>query len=435
MKSKKVVLALVILFILYSVYIFLGVKSVPFHPDESSLLYQSRDLEKAISEPAALFWSDTPTNAYDQTYRLLNAPLAKYIIGIGRLGAGYGAESVSVDWDWGQSWDENAQQGALPPERLLLGSRLAVALFLPMSIILIYIAAQSIGGVTNGILAALLLALNTLVLLHTRRAMAEGVLLFGVCLAIVGVLYADRRPWLDGLGMGLAISAKYSALALLPAGLVAVLWGSSLDRRQILKKLSIFILTFSLVVIVLHPLLWRSPVRAVKEMVHARTDFISSQVTTLQAHNPEQLLDSPGKKLGVMLYTVFLGAPQFEEVGNYSSILADEIDAYLNTFGNNLLGGPIWGGILLFFTLLGVIVGVSKARDKDSEHQRRGIILLIFMSVCQAGALLILNPLPYQRYYLPLIPFVCLWAALGISTSSTIIKKAVQRSNGSSNLL
>ncbi len=430
MKSKKVVLALISLFILYSVYILLGVKSVPFHPDESSLLYQSRDLEIAISEPATLFWSDTPTNVYDQTYRLLNAPLAKYIIGIGRLGVGYGAESVSVDWDWGQSWDENAQQGALPPDRLLLGSRISVALFLPLSIGLIYLAGQSIGGVNTGLVAALLLALNTLVLLHTRRAMAEGVLLFGVCLAILGVLYADRRPWLDGLGMGLAISAKYSALALLPAGLVAVLWGSELDRRQMLKRLSIFILTLSLVVIVLHPLIWRSPARAVSEMVHARTDFIFSQVTTLQAHNPEQLLDSPGKKLGVMLYTVFLGAPQFEEVGNYSSILAGDIDAYLSTFGNNLLSGPIWGGILLFFTLLGIVVGVSKTRDSDSGRQRRGIILLIIMSVCQAGALLILNPLPYQRYYLPLIPFVCLWAAIGLSTSSTYIKKAVHRSNG-----
>jgi 4-amino-4-deoxy-L-arabinose transferase-like glycosyltransferase len=230
--------------------------------------------------------------------------------------------------------------------------------------------------------------------------------------------------------MGLAISAKYSALALLPAGLVAVVWGSGLDRRQILKKLSIFIVTLSLVVIVLHPLLWHSPVRAVKEMVHARTDFMFSQVTTLQAHNPDQLLDTPGKKLGVMLYTVFLGAPQFEEAGNYSSILADDIDAYLSAFGNNLLSGPIWGGILLFFTLLGVFVGVRKVYYRDSGRQRRGIVLLIFMSVCQAGALLILNPLPYQRYYLPLIPFVCLWAALGLSTSSTYIKKAVHRSNG-----
>ena len=430
MKSREVVFAFVVLLILYSVYLFLGVKTVPFHPDESSLLYQSRDLEKMISEPGTLFWSDTPINAYDQSYRLLNAPLAKYIIGIGRLSAGYGAESVSMDWDWGQTWDENAQRGALPSDRLLLGSRLAVALFLPLSIVLIYFAAQSLGGVCSGLMAGLLLAVNTLVLLHTRRAMAEGVLLFGICLAILGVLYADRHPWLDGLGVGLAISAKYSALALLPAGLVAVLWSSGLDRRQVLKKMSVFILTFSLVIILLHPVLWRSPLRAVNEMVHARTEFLSSQVSTLETHNPEQHLDSPQKRLGVMLYTLFLGAPQFEEVGNYTSFLADETDAYLNTLGNNLLGGPIWGGILLFFTLLGVWIGVRIVIGRESGRQRRGIILLMLMSVCQTGALLILNPLPYQRYYLPLIPFVCLWAALGLTTSATYIKKAVHRSNG-----
>ncbi len=430
MNSKKVPLTLAALLILYSVYVFLGVKSVPFHPDESSLLYQSRDLEKAISEPGSLVWSETPENAYDQTYRLLNAPLAKYVIGLGRLGAGYDAESVSVDWDWGASWEENARQGALPSDRLLLGSRFAVALFLPMSVVTIYLAAHSIGGVKTGLVAALLLALNALVLLHTRRAMAEGVLLFGVCLAILGVLYADRFPWLDGLGLGLAVSAKYSALALLPAGLIAVLWDSELDRREILKKLGIFVLTLSLVVILLHPLLWRSPVRAAREMIQARADFLSSQVITLQAHNPEQLLDSPGKRLGVMLFTVFLGAPQFEEVGNYSSNLADKIDAYLKTFGNNLLRGPLWGGLLLFFTILGVLGGVRKAGASDSGRRRRGTILLLLMSVCQAGALLVLNPLPYQRYYLPLIPFVCLWAAIGLTDSYMVIKKAVHHSNG-----
>jgi hypothetical protein len=36
------------------------------------------------------------------------------------------------------------------------------------------------------------------------------------------------------------------------------------------------------------------------------------------------------------------------------------------------------------------------------------------MTVSLAGSILILNPLPFQRYYLPLVPFICLWIPVGL---------------------
>ncbi|MEJ2607927.1 MAG: hypothetical protein P8Z41_14835 [Anaerolineales bacterium] len=48
-RHARVLIGLCLL-VIYAIWVSLGVDRVPFHPDESSLLYQSRDFELWLTE-------------------------------------------------------------------------------------------------------------------------------------------------------------------------------------------------------------------------------------------------------------------------------------------------------------------------------------------------------------------------------------------------
>ena len=199
-----------------------GLKDIPFHPDEASYLYMSSDLERLLQQPLSLAYD--PANSADprQEMRARDAPLTRYLLGLGR--AALRQPALPADWDWSQTWEANRLAGALPDSRLLFAGRLAAALLLPFSVLFLYLTGKRIGGTLCGFTAGLLLLTNALVLLHARRAMGEAGLLFSVCLAAYCFLRADRHAWLAGLAAALAFSAKQSGLALFPAGLLAAGW-------------------------------------------------------------------------------------------------------------------------------------------------------------------------------------------------------------------
>ena len=99
--SEKILLPVIILAL--SLAYLGGLASVPFHPDESTQIFMSADIDTLFSNPPDLFWSAAKTQDVRQTYHELDAPLARYLIGFGRKIAGLPA--LPVDWDWSKSWD------------------------------------------------------------------------------------------------------------------------------------------------------------------------------------------------------------------------------------------------------------------------------------------------------------------------------------------
>ena len=208
------------LLILLTAFALSGTGEVPFHPDESTQLYMSRDFELLLSDPLSLAWTPDQSGDGRLHLRLVDAPLTKYLLGLGRSLVGLPA--LPADWDWSKTWEQNQAAGALPDPGLLLAGRLALTLLLPFSLLLVYQIGARMHGSLTGLLAALLLGLNALVLLHDRRAMAEAALTFGVLFALWSFLAGKRHPWLVGLGLAVVFNAKQTGLALLPVGLLAV---------------------------------------------------------------------------------------------------------------------------------------------------------------------------------------------------------------------
>jgi len=388
-----------------------GLSRIPFHPDEVSLLYQSRDFEKLLTDPLSLQYDPEKEGELNQTYRVLNPPFPKYILAVGIRLAGFGPESVSVDWNWSLTWSENDAAGALPNPNLLTAARAASTFMVILSLPILYLCGRSIQDNKMGILAVLLLGTNALLLLHGRRAMTEGTLIFSVSLAILGILEGNKHPWLAGLGTALAASSKMSAVILIPIGLLSVLWlpeNFKHDKKRLAHHVALFIVVFIVIYMLLNPLLWSNPFDAINAQWTERTQFLHAMVNEIETLAPDQILHSPRQRLGAMIGHLFMSDPQFAEAGNYQLNTQPDEEKYMSSVLHTLFRGWFGGGILLLLTLMGCVHLGIEIKNGGWRRQRKMLLLLVG-SLAQTVALLFANPLPIQRYYVPLIPFICLW--------------------------
>ncbi len=107
----------------YLYFLLATVPSVPFHPDEGTYIYMSRDLDRILSlGPLSVCWSVEKKSDPLQTERERDCPLARYAIGLARGAAGLPV--TASNWDWSADWDQNLRQGAVPPDSLLAAARI-----------------------------------------------------------------------------------------------------------------------------------------------------------------------------------------------------------------------------------------------------------------------------------------------------------------------
>lgn len=382
-----------------------------------------------------MVWSADRIGEIDQTYRLLNPPLPKYIIGLGRVLAGYSSEDVDKDWNWSVTWEENVAFSALPEPNLLLGSRIAITIVLLFSMVPLAITARKISGDRLMIAVLVIFGLHSLVLLHGRRAMAEGPLIFGISLAILGILEAEQRPWLAGLGTAIAASSKLSAAALFPVAVIAILWrrkGQDKDGKLRLRGLLVFSAVAIIVSLLLNPVLWSNPIAGIGEIWNSRVEFVTLQTETLREISPEIVLETPSQRISAMIAMLFIRRPQTSEVANYIQQLNDEEQSYLSNPINTLFSGFVGGGLAMFVAIFGISHSTFRVNDAEWKSKRE-ILLLLIGTVLQTLAIFFANTIPFQRYYIALLPFTILWMGLGFSGLLDFIIKTAQTMGGSRN--
>lgn len=407
--------------LLYSIAYLGGVPAVPFHPDESTHFFTVVDMELFWKNPTALFWRADREDDLLQYYRLLDAPLTNQFIAVGRWIAGEPA--IPVDWDWGKTWQENQQAGALPSPKLLTAGRMSIAVLFPFSLLFLFLSVRKTVNCFTAWMAAILLASNALALLHTRRAMAEGALIFTTTWVMWWLVATEKRPWLTALPTALAFCAKQTLAALVPVSLLAVIWQSGPWTAGKARRVAGHILLFGLIsfaiLALLHPFLWSQPVKALQAAVRARQELAAAQT----ADRPEQALNTPALKLVSMIGSLYLTPPIFAETGNYLDDTRAAEAAYLANPLHNLLRSIPAGGVLLMLSLYGLVLGCIRSVRLNGPRNR-GLALLAAATFVQGLALLILVPLPWQRYYMPLLPFTCLWIAYGIETLRAVFTRS-----------
>ena len=422
-----------------SIGYFLGLPGVPFHPDEQTYLFMSGDVDRFFSNPGDLFWNPSQATELRQKYRLRDAPLSRWLIGIGRQIARKPAPQV--DWDWSKDWETNQANGALPPQDLLLAGRLSVAFLFPLSLWLMFQVAKSIGNNLSGWAAMVILASHGLVLLHTRRAMAESALLFTCLLTLWLIQRPERSPWWIGLAAALAFNAKQSAAPLvLLAGVAVWCSGSESGLRfpQRFRNFIFFCLTFGLVTFLLNPFLWSNPLAAGRAAWFERNQLVVQQVEMVRAVNPEMVWETPFQRLQGFFIHLFFSRPAIADVANYIEEIQSAEEMYFANPFHSLMRNLKGGAILAFLTFFGFALAAVRTRYLSTQ-KKSSTWLLWAATLLQLSGLIAFVPLPFQRYVIPLLPFQCLWAVKGMEGIVDFLKAIARtlkhkRSSGSNQL-
>jgi 4-amino-4-deoxy-L-arabinose transferase-like glycosyltransferase len=411
-----------------SAFYFWGLARVPFHPDESTYLWMSADFQTLISDPLALAWRADQPDDLRQRYRLIDAPMTRTLLGLSQWA--FGAPPQKSDWDWSKTWAENQAAGALPEPRARLIGRGVLALLFPLDLLLIYRLGLRLRGPAAGALAMILFGLNALILLHTRRAMAEAALVTGALLAVWSLVEMRSHAWLAGSTLALAVSAKQTAAVLLPIGLLAAaLPSTACEREPQSRALALgwrwaqLLGAFALVTLVLNPVSWNAPWRAAQAGWQERQDLLARQTADYASLQPESALDTPARKAAALLAHLYLTPPAFAETANYQAETRLSEQAYLSIPGHNLLRGLLAGGAMFALTLAGISLALLDLRRK--ELQARLDILIVLAATLALGlALFLLVPLPWQRYVAPLVPLTCLWIAYALASFAALIAQS-----------
>lgn len=413
------------------VYILAGIKSVPFHGDESTTLWMSRDYAYLFinHEPARVTYRDPPVNATEQHMRLITGSLTKYLMGVTWHFAGYTADDINEQWDWGADWHYNQNTGHAPDEKLLLLGRLPSALMFAAGVVVLFAIGMQFKSRFVAYGATLFYALHPALLLNGRRAMFEGgLVLFSLLTVWAGVRLLHRRDTssmlLLGIISGLAISAKHTALfTVIPvfmavgvyalaelSGRVAEL---SLMRRfapqpthtgrGLIIRMAITGLLALSVFYMLHPVWWGDPFTRAGQVYEARKGILDGQVAAFGGY------DNRIDQFAGFVRQAFTGSPQYYEAPDWGNYITDQIDAYDGSLLRGLSIGELLPGRLLLvaFTLMGVWALWQQIKTSSAAW----VVGLWGVFVLAASALT--TPLEWQRYYLMCYPVIGLWAAQG----------------------
>jgi hypothetical protein len=187
------------------------------------------------------------------------------------------------------------------------------------------------------------------------------------------------------------------------------------------------------IVVLLNPYLWAHPIQAAQAAVQARSALMAQQIQMLKTVQPERVTATPPERFAGLIAQVFINPPDVRDVGNYQQEIAVSETQYLQSPFNHLLRGLIGGGVLFLLTLMGILLGLIQLIRGGAET-RRTIALCLLVTLFQTISLLVALSIPWQRYYLPLVPLACLWIAFALTRLVTAIKNQVEAYKPSLNL-
>jgi hypothetical protein len=406
------------------IYLLAGIPAVPFHPDETTWIYMSADWDRMVSgDSVSITWSPIREKDPLQVERENAAPLTRDVIGMVRAFAKLSA--LSVDWNWSTSWEENQSAGAIPNPALLWVARIPQTLFLFGTAIMLAFCAGRMGGSIAASTAALLFALNAQVLLHARHAMSESLVLFGIVWALAASLAlakGKRRGMVwavcGGIALAWAVSAKYSGILAVPAVLIGIALSvpfHPLGRwfRSCGLRLMVMVISGLVFFALLNPFYWSNPLAAGQSVLQARAELQSRQILAAQTAEPGWVLPAVPARLAGLIYEAFFAAPAYWDVPNYADDTKVSETAYRESIWSGLPQNAGVQAAWCFLVLAGIVVGVWRAIKKETA---RLWIPFWIWGLAIGGGILFAVPLLWQRYFLGIIPVLCVLAGVGFAS-------------------
>lgn len=392
-----------------------------FHGDESMYLSMSRDYATLIIDrnPNGLLVYPPYQDDSDEQLRLLNGSVQRYMAGfIWHLaGASVNDLPTRPGWNWQADYEANAAQGHVPTATVLAAGRLASALCFALSIVAIFALAWLYGGRLPAYFVSAIYALNPILLLNGRRSMQEGsLLLFGILVVLIAVVISKRRAehkptpialWVAlAVAGALALVSKQSGMIFAGGAFGWIFVTENIRRPSKPLQTTLWLVgaggLLLALFVALSPGLWSDPVARFGDSWYSRSYILTMQVTADPNGNFSPLLS----RLGHIVTEPFMTPIQHFEVAgwaNYPQITA-AVDRYMASPFSGVQFGVVLGGIVTLLALVGVLFSLRRG-------WQAGVLVWLGLTV----ASLLVNPLLWQRYFLPLIPVYALLAGIGVT--------------------
>jgi len=414
-------------------YVLAGCILVPYHGDESTTLYESRDFTTFFlnGDLAHLIYrvpppADDPESATRQDLRILNGVFSGDLYGAIDHLAGFTARDLNPQWDWGAGYDYNVARGAYPSPTLLFVARWTSALLTVLSVALVFGTGYRVRGRWTAIAAAAIYTLTPAVLLNGRRAVFEGslllteVLLLYVAVRVIGKRWSWRGVLALGLASGLAILSKHTnALVIMAAYAGIVLYPLICAQARRLAAAPVAVAVAALIAVTLflafNPAWWGNPLAMPQIVLDKRQVLIAGQSDPLHSLLS---LTSPRQRVATLVRESLVASPQYYENDPiWQTYIGDQIARYTAS-GLAGLSGSLWAALIGILVVLGILTIAIDWRRAPS------FALLIWFGVVAVG-LYMLNPVDWQRYYLPLTAPVALLAGQAIGFRPGLLRRGM----------
>ncbi len=412
-----------------------GIEAVPYHPDESAWLRMGKDAEIVTFKmnPAALAYR-TAGSENDDILRLLNGPVTKYFIGLAWMARGYAPAEMPDDWNWEESWDANV--AAWPKPGVLLAGRLGVTLVTAIGAGLIYLLGRNLGNRVTGVLAALFYIADPLILLHGRRAMAEGAMVTSLLAGLLAIGWLARRADRDrsrgwtwsrlaaaaaaGACVGIATAAKQTNVILVPAAALVLLLTSFAAGQVTPKRIAWYAADLAVlggaafvVFFAMNPVMWRSPFEVARLMVSTREALVNAQLAGIPAVGGQKDIGLDfGARVIKGINGAFLIPPRVWDVTKYLDHLRPLAEAYFADPLTQVARLQPLTSIMALLGVLGLVSSTGKALRRSGEAV--ALLTIVIWTVAFVVLVGIAIPIAWQRYFMGMLPPYWLFAAAGL---------------------
>ncbi len=411
-------------------YITLGTTDVPFHGDESTTIWMSRDFDTVILQGDfdAVAYEAPPRRTTNQHMRIITSNVSKLAMGLAWHSAGYSVDQINDQWVWHPDLDMtwNRVNGHMPTADLLSIMRLTSAWMTALGAVFILAAARLIARhvlnhpfaiAATGWGAIGLYAVHPAILLNGRRAMFEGGLLLGLTMVawIILAWVQKQRDWqiviVAGIATGIALSTKHSAavtvvLFYFGLGLTVVLYRR--DWKQLLQ-MALATLVALLIFLLLNPLWWSQPLDMPSIVIDQRRLILDEQIASFGGYEnwSERLQGLWNESLHV--------APQYYEAQYWTDF--EGVQDVIADYESSIWSG--WPDDIAVFTIrlallgFGALLIIHTLRYGDVRG-RRLVLTLALWAIGILTITLFTVPLGWQRYYLPIQPPLMILMGLGL---------------------
>jgi 4-amino-4-deoxy-L-arabinose transferase-like glycosyltransferase len=467
-------------------YVFAGLEKVPFHGDESSQIYLSRDYHTLFYDHnwSAIRVRGNLWRTRAQYLRTMGGDINSYTIGLAWDLAGYSVHDINYGWQWNNNvqypvdqWVFNLAYGNRPSNGLLYVSRISSTLFTVLSIVVLYLIARTLSGSRLAAWVACLIYTTTpAILVNGRRATQEGALLFSTLLVIlvaIQVIRVQARPaitwrrlgtWYLGLGAvsGFALASKHSSATIIAPVFLTVAalpWLRMREDKVFMRRhyytLAAAVLVMALIALMLMPMWGSLPefiillgLIALMLMIGferrkaARRALDAALLATLVIF-PMAWFTIIAAPVGVTIARGYLMQKQ-AETNYHQDTLRERVETLVDQSffaGTQYFENPLWAN----FVPIRVQIAAYENAHLDGRgggvgwglllialdglgawwlyaRRQQGTTLLIVGWLVIPVLSLLFSPLAWQRYYIVLIAPLSLIAGMGVIQIAATIR-------------